>query len=146
MLRAMVRVSLALACLGLTTTIARADAVDVTLYFTTFNGGNNVNSVHFNYNGLSTVTFGAINNIAATPGADGIIFAPDGDLLIGGQGNAVYKVNIAAHTYTGVTPNVSAFHLSLDPSGQAVWAAGIPGALSRVPLNPFANGTAHAIT
>jgi hypothetical protein len=147
MFRSMARAALAIACLlGLATTFAWADGVDTTLYWTEFNA-HNVNSSSFHYDGVSTVTYGATNHIVTTPGADGIIFAPDGDLLIGGQGNAVYKVNIAAQTFTGVNAGgASAFHLSLDPSGNTVWAGGIPGPLASVPLNPFSNGTFHGVS
>jgi hypothetical protein len=144
----MVRAAVAIACLGLTTNLARADAVDVTLYYTTFAGGDNVHSVHFNYNGISTVALSANTNIAATPGADGICFAPDGDLLIGGQGNAIYKVNTTTHAFTGNTTATSAFNVMMDPSGTSVWSAGnsgdSPGSLSQSTVGALlGNGVAH---
>jgi hypothetical protein len=116
------------------------------LYFTTFAGGQNVNRVDYNYNGLS-FTLSGMANIASTPGADGIVFAPDGDLLIGGQGNAVHKVNRTTGTFqTRTAGGAAAFHMAMDPSGNNAWASGIPGQLASIPLNPFSNGIVKTIT
>ena len=125
---------------------AMADSVNGDLFFTTFNGGNNVHKVSYNFDG-TTFSLGAVGNLAATPGADGIIFAPDGDLLVGGQGNAVHKVDPGTGTFVSITPNATAFHLALDPSGDFFYASSIPGnPIATVPLDPaFANGTAHSI-
>ncbi len=127
---------------------AGAVPVDGDLLFTTFAGGQNVNKVHFTYDGTTTFTLGAISNIASTPGADGLIFAPNGNLLVGGQGNTVHMVNPGTATF--VTRNAwgtSSFHLALDPSGTRAWSAGIPGPLAEIPLSPsFANGIPHALT
>ncbi len=126
---------------------AGAVATSGTLYYTTFAGGPNVNKVPFSYNGSSSFTLGASSNIASTPGADGIIFAPDGDLLVGGQGNAVYKVNPTTGAFTGVNAGgTSAFHIMLDPNKTQAWTSGIPGTPATIPLSPFSNGTAHPLT
>lgn len=111
-----------------------------TLYFTTFAGGANVHRVNFHYDGVA-FSLGAPITVASTVGADGVIFAPDGDLLVGGQGDRIHKV--VPGTGATTTRNVggtASFHLSLDPSGLKAWSASIPGALAEVPLNPFANG------
>ena len=84
--------------------------------------------------------------IAATNGADGIIFAPDGDLLVGGQGPRVHKVNPTTAAIQTRNPGADAFHLSLDPSGEKFYATGIPGYLAEVPLNPFANGVVRSLS
>ena len=56
------------------------------LYYTLFTGGLNVNKISYMYDETTMVfTLGASVNIASTAGADGIIFAPNGNLLIGGQ-------------------------------------------------------------
>src|SRR6266436_8717566 len=68
----------------------RADVFNGTLYFTYFTGGENVDKISYSYNSASTTfTLGAVQGIAAVNGADGIIFAPNGNLLVGGQGNPV---------------------------------------------------------
>ena len=74
---------------------AQAVVFDGTLFYTLFSGGLNVNKIDYSYDD-STFTFslGSSVNIASTPGADGIIFAPNGNLLIGGQGtSSVYEVD-----------------------------------------------------
>lgn len=78
---------------------ARAGPVAGKLFFTTFAGGNNIHSVNFSYNGSNSFTLGSVNDIAATPGADGLTFTTDNFLAVGGQGNVVHKVN----------PNTGAF-------------------------------------
>jgi hypothetical protein len=127
--------------------------VSDTLFYTTFAGGENVWKVTATYTGNGTSGNGTFSlsgdtNIASTPGADGIVLNPNnGQLLIGGQGNAVHQVNPATGTFTTATPNVNAFQLAVDPSKNVVWASGIPGAVSSVPINPFgAAGTVKPIT
>jgi hypothetical protein len=123
-----------------------ADPITGNLFYTRFAGGMNINRVSADYDGV-TFTLGTPVNITTTPGADGIIFAPDGDLLIGGQGNIVHKVDPATGTFVSRVPNVNAFHLALDPSGDFFYAAGIPSAgVATVPLDPFVNGTFHALS
>ena len=132
---------------------AFADPVDYTVYYTTYNGGQNVWRVEAVYTGDGTAgngTFSLLNdtNIASTGGADGIVFNPNtGKLLIGGQGNAVHQVDLSGGGFTTATPGVDAYHLVVDPGKQIVWASSIPGTLSSVPINPFgAAGTPKTIT
>lgn len=100
------------------------------LFYTTFAGGPNVFRVAYSYDDVSHA-FGlaAPTNIAALPGADGIVFGTNGNLLIGGadSGN-VYEINpttgaIVASQATG-TP---AYHLALDPSGAKVYTSNFNG-------------------
>ena len=122
---------------------AVAGPVDIPLFYTTYNGAPNVWRVQATYTGNGTAgngtfTLSGDTNIAGTPGADGIVLNPNnGQLLVGGQGNAVHQVNPGTGTFTTATPNVAAFHLSVDPSKNVVWASSIPGALASVPINPF---------
>jgi hypothetical protein len=133
----------ALAMMGLTTAHAAA-IFSGTLYYTNFQGGgDNVNKVAFSYNqGTQTLTLGPAVGIAATPGADGIIFAPDGNLLVGGQtSQKVYDVNPTTGTFTSVAPgsagaDQNSYHLALDPSGTKFYTSDFGGALDTVPL-PF---------
>jgi hypothetical protein len=128
---------------------ARAATFDGTLYYTLFTGGPNVNSITYHYDdSTQSLTLGPPTNIVSTPGADGIIFQPNGDLLVGGQSTrAVYDVNIAAHTFTNVFPGTTdSFHLALDPSGTKFYTSPFEGSLDIVPL-PFGTpGTTHTIT
>jgi len=144
--------SLALLALSGASSIALAGPITSTLFYTTFQGGQNVWKVTATYDGNGTAGNGTFAlsgdiNIASTGGADGIVLNPNnGQLLIGGQGNAVHQVNPSTGTFTTATPNVAAYHLAVDPNKNVVWASGIPGALSSVPINPFgAPGTVKSI-
>ena len=58
------------------------------LFYTLNNGGNNINKVAYSYDDAThSFSLNPAVNVGATNGADGIIFAPNGDLLIGGQGS-----------------------------------------------------------
>ena len=132
-------------------------AVNGTLFYTTFNGGQNVWKVDYNYDGNTAFSLSNDTNIASTNGADGIIFSTNGNLLVGGQNSGlVHEV-----TSGGVVANSRAtntgqsFHLALNPNnaqngaGAVVWSTGIPGTLSSLALTGGAllsNGVAHAIT
>lgn len=138
---------------GLLASSAMAGPVSLDLFYTTYAGSPRVFKVTANYNGNGTVGNGTYSltgdtGIATTPGSDGIVLNPNnGKLLVGGQGNAVYQVDPSNGSFTSATPGVAAFHLAVDPSKNVVWASGIPGALSSVPINPFgANGTVLSLS
>ena len=143
----------AIAATVVLSTAAQAGPVDVPLYYTTFNGGQNVWRVQGTYTGNGTAgngtfTLGGDVNIASTGGADGIVLNPNnGQLLVGGQGNAIHQVNPVTGTFTTATPGVATFHLAVDPGKNVVWASSIPGALASVPINPFgASGTVKLLS
>ena len=100
---------------------AQADPVTVPLFFTTFSGGANVNEVTTVTLNGSTLTFGPINPIASTTGADGLLFLPDGNLAIGGQ-NAnnpaqVHEITTAGASVTSVSTTAASnasYHLALS--------------------------------
>lgn len=115
------------------------------LYYTKFNGSPRVKKVSFTYDG-SVFTLGSPQAVANPAGADGILFGGDGDLLVGGQGDRIYKINpTTGSTVWKTAGGTASYHLALDPSAQKLWSAGIPGALAEVPLNPFANGIHRAL-
>lgn len=112
------------------------------LFYTRYCGGPNVRQVQFSFDGTYGFTMQTPSTIASVSGADGVVFAPDGDLLVGGQGAVVHKVNPkTGAVQDGYTGGPAAFHLSLDPSGRSVWAASIPGEPSLLPLTPHSDGT-----
>jgi hypothetical protein len=112
------------------------------LYYTYFTGGQNVWRVRYSYNDVTqTFVLNTPQNIASTNGADGIIFAPNGNLLIGGQNSGnVYEVNrttgAVVNTQNTGTPS---FHLTLDPSGNAVYTSNFGGRLNIVAI-PIGTG------
>ena len=127
--------------------LASANATSGTMFYTLFSGGTNVWKVSYSYDG-TVATLGAPTAIAASPGADGILFAPSGNLLIGGAGaGRVYEYTTAGALVGSGSALAPAFHLSLDPSGSKVWTSNFGGALADLPLGPIANASAlHTIT
>src|SRR5439155_9651639 len=103
---------------------------DGTLYYTKNNGTPRVKKVEYHYDGAAfslgtPVAIPVCSGCSLPPGADGIIFAPDGDLLIGGQSQVVYKVSpTGGHPYQrALSGGVAVFHVMLDPSGKKLWGA-----------------------
>jgi hypothetical protein len=138
------RVFLAAAISAVYVTPASAALISGTLYYTNFTGGQNVNNITYSYDDVThTFGLGAANNLASTNGADGIIFAPNGNLLIGGQGSGnVYEVNPnnGNVVHTQFTGNPS-FHLTLNPNGNSVYTSDFGGALHILSL-PIGSGSA----
>jgi hypothetical protein len=136
--------------------IASADPISETLFYTTFSGGQNIWKVTGTYTGNGTVgdgTFSLSNdtNIASTNGADGIVFNPNnGQLLVGGQGNSIHQVDPSNGAYTSAAPGMLAYEIAVDPNKQVVWSGGQEGGdqrISSTPINPFgANGTTVNVT
>jgi hypothetical protein len=133
---------------------ATADSISGTLFFTTFSGGQNVWSDTFNYNGV-TFTLGVPVNIASTSGADGLLFAPDNNLLVAGQGNNLTEVTTAGVIVKTVAPGGPSFHLALtsNASTALVYNMGNGGCgsncISAVTLSAgglSANGVAYTVS
>lgn len=123
-----------------------------TLFFSTYGGcapgrSTNINKVSFTYEVGSAFTLGTPVGIACLPGADGLIFAPDGDLLVGGRRAAVFKVNPSTGKFASVeTGGIRADHIMLDPDQRQAWVSSLPGTPASIPLAPFAAGTVHPLS
>jgi hypothetical protein len=125
---------------------ARAGPVNGTLYYTTFSGTEREHSVDFSYNGSNSFSLSNNKNIAATPGGDGLVFTTDGQLAVGGQGNAVFKVNPTNGSFTTLSAgNTSAFHMMATPDGH-ILSSGIPGTPAVYPGNLSSGGVALRFT
>ncbi len=96
---------------------AHADVVfNGSLYYTTYNGGQNVWSTDYSYNS-TTPSFTLSNNtyIASTAGADGILFAPDGNLVIAGQGNQkLHEITTGGAAVNTVDAGTGSYHMALS--------------------------------
>src|SRR5262252_2401808 len=114
------------------------------LYFTRYAATPNLMKVRFDYSG-GKFTLDKPKSVATLNGVDGLVFAPDGDLLVGGQGGTVHKVRVADGKFKDVKANTVAYHVSMDPSGKKAWVAGIPGPLAEIPLSPFGDGIPHQL-
>lgn len=152
-LRAGLRGTLSAAALltgGIWVTAAEASTFTGTLYYT-YNSGppNNVAKVDYSYNDTThTASLSAPAAVGSAAGADGIIFAPNGNLLIGGQGTGnVYEMNpgtgaIVNSQNTG-TPS---FHLTLNPAGTQVYTSDFGGRLNTLSLPIGSGSTPTTIT
>lgn len=112
----------------LLTASAGQAAFQGTLYYTHFTGGGpNVLKVSFSYDQLTgALVYGAQTGIATVNGADGIMFAPNGNLLVTSNTVArVYRIdanngNVLQTVNTGGT---SDFHMALDPTGTKFYSS-----------------------
>jgi hypothetical protein len=146
-------VALVLVCV-VAVTGARADSADGDLYYTTFAGGINVHKVHYNYDGSSTFSLTGDAGVASTSGADGILFAPNGNLLVGGQGFALSEVTTGGSIVKTVNPGAPSFHLALSSSASDalvynMWNGGGGSAISAVQLSGgglLGNGAAYSVS
>lgn len=120
-----------------------AQTITRRLTYTRFFGSPNVKEAVVTYDAAAgTTSIATPTAITHTPGADGVMFVPDGDLIVGGQGDALYKVDYPSPSFTSATVGGTfAYHVMLDPSGTKVWSSGNYGYLASTPLYPFADGT-----
>ena len=145
--RAVCWVALILAC----SCMVWADPVSGTLFYTTFQGGNNVHKVDFNYDG-TTFTLGPRIDIAATNGADGLLFAPDGNLLVAGQGFNLTEVSTGGAIVKTVNPGNPSFHLALNGDGSLVYSLWNGGGGAPIGASPLiggglsTNGTPYSVS
>jgi hypothetical protein len=141
------RIRWALAVLALASSAAAHPTSD-TLYYTRFCGGVNVKSVDYTYDG-TTFTLAAPVDVASLGGADGILFAPDGRLVVGGQSSTSYRLPTTGSPVEcaqssndcpgclGPVP-IAVFHISLDPTRTFVRGTHPLGSsITEIPLAAF---------
>ena len=136
----------AVTCLWLTAGTLNADVFNGTLYYTLFAGGPNVDKTTFNYNSTTHVlTYGPQTAVANEFGADGIMFAPNGNLIVTSNAtNNVYRIDASTGaTLQTVHGTNTDFHMALDPSGNEFYSSDrytqFAGNLDTFAIN--ANGT-----
>ena len=121
-------------------------ATKATLYYTKYEQNDRVKSISYQYNGAGYLLMKPSDKKTlctegdGMEGADGIVHHPDGDLLVAGQGERIFKVSKTAKENGGAcrvaratpaTRKGGFWHLMMDPKGDNLWAAGIPGYLYR---------------
>lgn len=105
---------LPIALLCLQVPAAMADTANGNLFFTVFSGAPNVWNVTYNFNG-STFTLGTPTAIATTIGADGLLLAPDGNLIIAGQGtDQLHEITTTGTAVNTVFAGTGAYHMALS--------------------------------
>jgi len=119
------------------------DAVSGNLKYTTFQGGQNVWSIDYSYDGVSTITFSNDVNLCSTNGADGILGNPQNPdlLLIGGQGPRINTCSISTGAVVTYASPVNVYHMEV-PDATTVYGNSIPGALAYHTINPDGTLTA----
>ncbi len=144
-------------------------AVHGTLYFTRFmvtaSGGpvtqflpygsvkdpSNVMKVHYQI-GSSGLVLGTPKDVATLPAADGIAWAPNHKLLVGGQSSGtVYEVNPKTGSAQSQSAGIqNAYMVGLSPHASTAYfgAVGNPStsAIGVVPLKPFGPGSALPVS
>jgi hypothetical protein len=135
-----------------------ADIFNGTLYYTHFTGaGPNVLKTTFTYNdSTQSLTFGPQQGIATVNGADGIMFVPNGNLVVtSNSANNVYRIDATNGNLlqTVHDTNPVDFHMALDPSGTKFYSSDrytqTNGPLDTFAINSngtFNNAVGHAIT
>jgi hypothetical protein len=102
---------------GFGSTSAMADAVSGTMYYTTYAGTDRLFSADYSYDGAATFSITNKTAISGSAqgllGGDGLLFAPNGNILVGGQTNKVYEVTTGGSVVTSVDPGGASFHLAL---------------------------------
>ena len=121
-------------------------ATKATLYYTKYEQSDRVKSISYQYNGAGYLLMKPSDKKTlctegdGMEGADGIVHHPDGDLVVAGQGERIFKVSKTAKENGGACRVAKAtpatrkggfWHLMMDPKGDNLWAAGIPGYLYR---------------
>ncbi len=137
--------AVALARAGPNTVVPQVSGGSGDLYFTTFHPPT-VEHVLFSYL-HGRLALGKPSLVTHPPGADGILFATDGRILVGGQNSGdVFSINPADESVTTLPSGVNgSFHLALSPDGRVVYTSGEPGPLAAVPLDPPGAGNAVAL-
>ena len=142
-----------------------------TLFFDTFRVQNpifgtlyhdaTVQKVQFSFDGVSTFTLTTPTSVAdlgSSGNADGLIFAPNGNLLIGGSTTGkIEEITTAGAVVTSVNvTGTNPYHLTLSPNGSTIYSGGLtsltqggdaPGPLGVTPFSPvFSNGASVTLT
>jgi hypothetical protein len=113
------------------------------LYYTRYQGQPNVKKIHFDYNG-SRLELTSPQAVRQGEPVDGLVFAPDGDLLIALRGK-ILKLSPDGKRSQTVTSGTDSFHLAVDPDGKRLWVGGLPAVLAEVSLAPLRDGKARQL-
>jgi hypothetical protein len=138
---------------------AAATPYQGTLYYTRFAGQPNVTSLGFTYDDVThSLVYGTQHDIASLNGADGIMFAPNGNLLVTSNSTGlIYRLDPATgatlQSVSTGTPGFPDFHMALDPSRTQFYSSNrynrVDGPLDTFGINPdgsVSNATTTPIT
>jgi autotransporter-associated beta strand protein len=150
---------IALVALLLSCSTAEATQFQGTRYYTRFSGEPNVTSLGFTYDDHThNLVYATQHDIASLIGADGIMFAPNGNLLVtSNSSGVVYRLDATAgRTLQSVstgTAGLPDFHMALDPGRTQFYSSNrydrTSGPLDTFGINPdgsINNATTTPIT
>lgn len=135
---------------------ANATAISGTLYFTSSspenvatgtlgNASYTVFDATYNYNG-SALSLGPVTGVASTTGSDGLLFAPNGNILVAGQNNNLISEVTTGGTNVGtVGAGTGSYHLALasnSPSSilYTMWNGSTGGGSTSIAAVTLTNG------
>lgn len=125
------------------------------VYYTRYSQQLSAKALDYYYDGNGYLKLSNKRLLCRTPGADGIIHHPDGDLIVAGQdNNALYKIKsdgvdtlqskcISKTVYANA--GSATYHLMMSPNDSVLFSAGIPGNLVSYRTNSSANGRLERI-
>jgi hypothetical protein len=115
-----------------------------TVYIGAAYGTHNVYRVDFDYDGVGTMTTNTTTLVTLPSAADAFVI-PGGNLIVAGQGTPVYEVDVIHGTFQTRSTSNNGNTIALDPSDQSVWIGWDDTSPSQVPIDPFGDGTVHAL-
>jgi len=121
-----------------------------------------VQRIHFSYDGGTSYSLGTpslVKDLGQSGDADGLMFLPGGDLLIGGSlTHELIRITTGGTIVgTATAGNTDPYHVTLGPDQKTIYSGGSTGTIFGIPVvgdNPgpvgvtpvFSNGSAHAPT
>lgn len=108
---------------------AQATVFTGTIYYTHYTGGGpNVLDVGFSYNDATqALSYGAQTGLSSVYGADGIMFAPNGNLIVTSNATgSVYRINAGSGSVlqtVSTSTGLPDYHMALDPSGSQFYSS-----------------------
>lgn len=140
------RITLLCWTLLMASTASAATPTRGTVYVGTVTTGHSVYKIDYAYDGADTLTTSEPVLLSGAPGGSyGYAVIPHRYLLVVGQGQAA-RIKLATGEVTRASPNNNGNTVVMDPDGVTAWAGWKDTALSSIPLEPFGDGTPHAVS
>lgn len=137
-----------LACAGVAFAAASHAATPAhgTVYIGAAYGDHHLYRVDYDYDGADNFTISTPTILVTLPTAADAIYVPGDKLIVAGQGSPVYLVDPADGSYVTAQASNNGNTAVLDPDGRNAWIGWTGTCLSKLPLDPFADGTEHCAT
>jgi len=132
--------AIGLVAIGITALATGSSGESGVLYFTTFHR-TALYRTTFDFH-AGRPQLGRQQRVTWLPGADGVVFEPDGHAVVGEQNRGtVAEVDPTTGAFRSVASGCpGAFLLTVDPTTDDVFTAGLPGPLCVMPVDPLRPG------